>query len=319
MKTALVSGASGVLGSRLVKGLRAGGWAVRALVKPGDPFRDRLAGTGVQLVEADLESPGDSFAQTFSGVDVVYHLAAVILSPEPSVFERINRRGTAHMVEAAAGAGVRHFVYVSSASVTYPRRTPYAESKLAGETLVKQAAAAGHFRYTIVRPTLIYDHQGGQEFLLYWRYLTRFPIVPFIGDGRSRKRPVFAGDIVQGLTAIAGNDRSYDQTYNFSGSDSVTMAELGRLMLEARGQSRPFLHLPVWLFQAAALLAGLFMKDPPLTLQGIAGFVNDADLSPDSAIRDLGYRPVGVRQGLKLHFAAEKAPLSPQPVKELVT
>jgi NADH dehydrogenase len=290
----LVSGAAGVLGSRLVHKLAASGHSVRALVKPGDPCMHRLDGVRCDIREGDIEHAAN-LAGAFDGIDTVYHLAAVILSPDATVFERVNRNGTAHMVAGAAAAGVRHFVYVSSASVTYPRRTRYAESKLAGEALVK---AERRFVHTIVRPTLVYEDNGGQEFLLFQQYLERFPVIPFIGDGRARKRPVHAQDIVEGLAAIAGNPRSHGQTYNFSGADSVSIRELAELMLARRGQRRRFLHLPVSLCQAAALALGAVMKDPPLSLQAIAGLVNDADLPPDAAIRDLGYRPIGVREGL---------------------
>jgi nucleoside-diphosphate-sugar epimerase len=290
----LVSGAAGVLGSRLVHKLAASGQSVRALVKPGDPCVHRLDGVRCDIREGDIEHAA-TLAGVFDGIDTVYHLAAVILSPDPTVFERVNRNGTAHMVAGAAAAGVKHFVYVSSASVTYPRRTRYARSKLAGEALVK---AERRFVHTIVRPTLVYEDNGGQEFLLFQQYLERFPVIPFIGDGRARKRPVHAQDIVEGLAAIAGNPRSHGQTYNFSGADSVSIRELAELMLARRGQRRRFLHLPVSLCQAAALALGAVMKDPPLSLQAIAGLVNDADLPPDAAIRDLGYRPIGVREGL---------------------
>jgi nucleoside-diphosphate-sugar epimerase len=290
----LVSGAAGVLGSRLAHKLAASGQSVRALVKPGDPCVHRLDGVRCDIREGDIEHAA-TLAGAFDGIDTVYHLAAVILSPDPTVFERVNRKGTAHMVAGAAAAGVKHFVYVSSASVTYPRRTRYAESKLAGEALVK---AERRFVHTIVRPTLVYEDNGGQEFLLFQQYLERFPVIPFIGDGRARKRPVHAQDIVEGLAAIAGNPRSHGQTYNFSGADSVSIRELAELMLARRGQQRRFLHLPVSLCQAAALALGAVMKDPPLSLQAIAGLVNDADLPPDAAIRDLGYRPIGVREGL---------------------
>jgi nucleoside-diphosphate-sugar epimerase len=292
----LVSGAAGVLGSRLVHKLAASGQSVRALVKPGDPCVHRLDGVRCDIREGDIEHAA-TLAGAFDGIDTVYHLAAVILSPDPTVFERVNRNGTAHMVAGAAAAGVKHFVYVSSASVTYPRRTRYAQSKLAGEALVK---AERRFVHTIVRPTLVYEDNGGQEFLLFQQYLERFPVIPFIGDGRARKRPVHAQDIVEGLAAIAGNPRSHGQTYNFSGADSVTIRELAELMLARRGQRRRFLHLPVSLCQAAALALGAVMKDPPLSLQAIAGLVNDADLPPDAAIRDLGYRPIGVREGLSV-------------------
>jgi nucleoside-diphosphate-sugar epimerase len=313
--TVLVTGASGVLGSRLVRRLAAAGHPVRALVKPGDPFRGRLCAPGgdgaplpgIEIREADLERP-HSLRGCFDGADTVYHLAAVILSPDPQVFDRVNRQGTAHMVAGAAAAGARHFIYASSASVIYPRRTRYAESKLAGEALVK---AEARFAHTIVRPTLVYDVGGGQEFMLFWRYLERFPVVPFVGDGRARKRPVWAEDIVGGLAAIAGNPRSHGKTYNFSGGESVTIRELAELMLARRGQRKPFLHLPVRLCQAAALAAGLLVEDPPLSLQAIAGLVNDADLLPDLATADLGYHPRGVREGLA-HCFPEDASVVPK-------
>src|SRR5688500_12403542 len=52
-----VSGASGVLGSRLVRTLVESGWSVRALVQPNDPFRGRLDGLGCDLREGDLAHP----------------------------------------------------------------------------------------------------------------------------------------------------------------------------------------------------------------------------------------------------------------------
>jgi nucleoside-diphosphate-sugar epimerase len=293
-----VSGASGVLGSRLVRTLVGAGWSVRALVQPGDPFLARLEGVRCDLREGDLERP-ESLRGVLEGVSTVYHLAAIILSPDRAAFDRINRLGTAHLVAEAARAGVEHFVYVSSASVTYPRLTRYAKSKLAGETLVK---AETRLRHTIVRPTLIYDENGGQEFMRFWSYLERFRVVPFVGDGRARKRPVWAGDIVDGIARIAGNPRAYGKTYNFSGAESVTIQELAELMLARRGMKKRFLHLPVPLCKALAVALGLVTRDPSLSLQAIAGLVHDADLPPDEATRDLGYLPLGVREGLSRCF-----------------
>ncbi|HEY0715011.1 MAG TPA: NAD-dependent epimerase/dehydratase family protein [Polyangia bacterium] len=298
----LVTGATGVLGARLVRALRARGFSVRGLSPPGDPGRARLDGLGCTLVEGDVRNAG-AVPGLFAGIDTVYHLAAVILSPDPQVFETVNRQGTAEMVTAAARAGVRHFVYVSSASVTYPKLTPYGHSKLAGEALVK---AETRFQHTIVRPTLVYDEGGGQEFQLFLRYLQRWPVVPFIGDGRAWKRPVFAGDVVDGLAAIAGNQKSYGKTYNLSGADRIRLIDLARLMLahhDGFGQHRFLLPIPVMFAKAAARCMGALMKDPPLTLQAIAGLVNDADLPPDEAMRDLGYRPTDIRSGFARCFS----------------
>jgi len=295
----LVTGAAGEMGVRLVKRLVAAGWQTRALVLPRDPLRARLDGAGCEIVEGDIRDPG-SLAAAVAGADTIFHLAAVILARDPSLYDSVNRQGTANLVTAAAAAGARHFIYVSSASVTYPRLTPYGRSKLAAERLV---AAERRFQHTIVRPTLVYDHAGGQEFMLFLAYLRRFPVVPFIGPGTARKSPVFADDVVDGLLRIAGNDLTFGKTYNLSGGESITLEGLGRLVLERLGEGKPFLHLPVPLCRALAQVLTLAMKDPPLTPYAVAGFTNHADLDCADAVRDLGYRPRGVRAGIEGCFA----------------
>jgi NADH dehydrogenase len=294
----LVTGGSGVMGSRLVRALAERGHDVRALMLPGDRFRDRLAGVRCELREGDV-ADARSIAGACDGVDTVYHLAAVILSPDATVFERVNRGGTANVVAEAAAAGVRHFVYVSSASVVYPRRTRYAESKLAGEAIVR---AESRFAHTIVRPTLVYDDAGGEEFRRFLDYLRRFPVVPFIGPGRALKRPVFAGDVVDGLLALAGNARAHGKTYNFSGGEALPVGELAELMLAHHGGRRRLVHIPVPLCRAAAAALGRVMRDPPLNHYTIAAMINDADLDPGEAMRDLGWRPLGVREGFARCF-----------------
>ena len=293
-RVVLVTGAAGEVGRRLVRRLASDGWRVRGLVLPGDPLGARLAGTGAEIVEGDVRRPETLVAATM-GVDTVLHLAAVILARDPRDYETINRQGTANLVAAAAGARVRHFVYVSSASVVYPRLTPYGRSKLDAERIV---AATPEFAHTIVRPTLVYDETGGQEFMLFRKYVRRFPVVPFIGPGTALKRPVFSDDVVDGLARIAGNPVCFGKSYNLSGAEAIGLADLGKLILRLEGAERPFLHLPVPLCGVVAAVMGRLMKDPPLTPYAIAGFTNDADLDCTSATRDFGYRPRGVREGL---------------------
>ncbi len=295
----LVTGAAGVMGARLVARLRREGHQVRALVLPGDPLRARLEPLGCELREGDV-SDRSTLSGLCDGVDTVYHLAAVIVSHDPSVFERVNRRGTANVVEAALRGRARHFIYVSSASVTYPRRTPYAESKLAAEGIVR--AAAHELAYTIVRPTLVYEAGGGQELMMFLDYLRRFPIVPFIGAGGALKRPVWAEDVVDGLARLAGSRAAWGKVYNFSGAEPISMRELASLLLLHLDRPRPIVPLPVPLCRALAFVMSHTVPRPALTGSAIAGVINDADLDPSEAMRDLGYRPLGVREGFQRCF-----------------
>ena len=301
----LVTGAAGVMGSRLVARLIDAGFKVRGLVMPGDALRARIERLGCEIWEGDIRDPA-SLRGICEGIDTVYHLAAIIISHDPSAFQRINLDGTTNVLAEAERAHVKHFVYVSSASVTYPRLTSYAQSKLAAE----QRVAARSGEYTIVRPTLVYDERGGLELHMFLDYLRRFPIVPFIGVGDALKRPVWSEDIVDGLLRLVDNPIAFGKTYNFSGGEAISIRDFAHLLLQQHATDRPFVHLPVALCTAAAHVLRRTMAEPPLTLNAIAGVINDANLDPSEAMRDLGYQPIGVRAGFARGLAGGQVRVS---------
>lgn len=290
-KTVLVTGGAGVMGRRLCKGLIERGFTMRVLDRPGT----RIEGLDVDLRHGDISDPS-TLKGLFDGVHTVYHLAAVILPPDPTAFRTVNVEGTRNVVEAAIEAGVEHFIHVSSASVVYPFPTQYSLSKREGEAIVK---GQDRMHWTIIRPTLVYDENGGMEFMKYLDFLKRFPVVPFIGRGRALKNPVHTEDIMKGVIAIAGNPRTYGKTYAFSGGEEISIWDLSRLMLKHQGLSRPFVPIPVWACRALAFLLARVTKNPPLTWQMIAGITQDANLDHTNATEDFGYRPMGVHEGFQ--------------------
>ena len=287
------------MGSRLVKGLLEKGHKVRALVLPDDPLVSRLEDVDCQVFEGDI-TDYDSLVGAFDGVETVYHLAAVILARDPMVFASVNIQGTRNMLKGAHEAGVRHFVYVSSASVVYPETTAYSRSKRECERWVKRYKSMKH---TIVRPTLCYGEDGGLEFDLFWDYLKKFPVVvPFVGWGQALKNPVHVDDLVNGLVAVAGCEKACNKTYNFCGGEEISIGELARLMLQYSGKRKVIVPVPAALCKAAAMVLVMVMKNPPLTWNAVAGVTQDANLDRSEAERDLGYRPIGVREGFKRCF-----------------
>jgi NADH dehydrogenase len=286
------------MGSRLVRGLVSAGWKVRALALPNDPFVSRLAGVDCEIFYGDI-SDAASLEGAFADVETVYHLAAIIIADNRKLFEKINVGGTRNMVEGAVSAGVNHFIFVSSASVVYPKTTPYSLSKRECERIVKEQRV---MNYTVVRPTLAYEENGGQEFMMFMDYLKRYPVVPFIGTGSCLKNPVHVDDLMRGFLALAGNDKSFGKTYNFSGGEELTLWELAGLMLKHQGIKKVFVPIPVPLCRMVSTIMEKTMKRPPLTWNAIAGAIQDANLDHSSATEDLGYNPIGVREGLKKCF-----------------
>ena len=157
-KIVLVSGATGHLGNNLVRFLLKKGFWVRASVRNLSQVDDRLQGLDCEIVQADIQDK-ESLLSAMQDVDVFYAVGAVFKlwakDPKREIYD-VNMLGTRHTIEAAAEAGVRRVVYVSSvAALDYThlptkesygynpdRRDMYYNSKNDGERLAFQLGAA---------------------------------------------------------------------------------------------------------------------------------------------------------------------------------
>jgi len=298
----LITGGTGAMGSVLIPRLIAHGYAIRVLTLPGDRNAAALRRAGVDVRFGDVSHKETLFGSC-DGVSVVLHLAAIIITSDDSLYTSINAGGTRNMVEAAQAARVSHFIHISSASVVYPKPTPYSISKRMAEDFVKRSGLS----WTIVRPTLVCGKQGGQELEMFLDYLKRFPVVPFIGRGEAIKRPVHVDDIIAGLVKLACQRSGNNKIYNFSGATAVSILDFAKLCLVLMDKpGRRVLCLPVWFCKLLAFVMKQLMKDPPLKWSVIAGMIQDADLDPASAIKDLGYNPRGVEEFLPECFPRGK-------------
>jgi nucleoside-diphosphate-sugar epimerase len=294
----LITGGTGAMGGVLVERLLGLGYDVRVLTLPHDPNAGRLTGTKVDLRYGDVADDGQCRGLC-DGVSVVLHLAAIIITGDESRYTSINAGGTRNMVREAEGAGVSHFIHVSSASVLYLHSTPYSISK----RLAEQFVGKSKLSWTIVRPTLVYGKKGGQEFDMFLKYLLRFPVVPFIGSGTALKRPVYVDDVVDGLVTLATQPQGQGKTYNFSGGSAITIRDFSRLCLTLSGRAyKPIVTIPVGVCRVLAAIMKRVMRDPPLKWSVIAGITQDANLDPAEAMRDIGYAPSGVERMLPRCF-----------------
>ena len=113
MKT-LITGASGFVGSAVLRRLLETGHEVRALVRPSS-LRANLEGLTLEIVEGDLNDPA-SLERALQGCEALYHVAADyrLWTPTPQTLYQNNVTGTRNIMRAAGNAGVKRIVYTSS-------------------------------------------------------------------------------------------------------------------------------------------------------------------------------------------------------------
>src|SRR3954464_1676665 len=145
----LLTGATGLVGSALLRLLTAAREPVRCLVR--DPRRLGPERVRVQIALGDLSDP-PSFRNALRGVDTVVHLAAAIRDQPHGSIEELNGIATWRMVEAAERAGVERFIFFSALSASAHNRTRFLRAK----ALAEEAVLASDLDHTIFAPSIIY-------------------------------------------------------------------------------------------------------------------------------------------------------------------
>ncbi len=282
----LVTGGTGLLGSHIVEQLRRRNRPVRALVRRGSDVA-WLKSQGVELAEGDVTDL-ESLRRACRGVECVYHSAARVgdWGPWPD-FVRITIEGTAKLVQAAAEAGVRRFIHISSISaygyvdgenvvldetaplgVNLHRWAYYSRAKVEAEKLVWAAHREGRIRLTVIRPSWLY---GPRDRASIGRLVdaVRTGKAKLIGGGDNRLNVVYAGNVAEACIAAADSERALGEAYNCSNDGVLTLRQYFNRIAEAAGAPPVTKTVPYRVAYAAGFIleciGHLFrLKNPPM-------------------------------------------------------
>ena len=308
-----LTGISGFTGGALGARLAADGHPVRALVRPGSPFRPTAG--GIEIVTGAL-SDADALARLVAGADTVFHIAAMYRSEgTPEEFRAVNRDATRALLDAAAAAGVRRFVYCSTCGVhgsvartpadedaPIDPRDPYQETKLEGEHACRDVAAQSPMDVVVIRPCAIYG-PGDTRMLKMFRLVQR-GLFLFVGDGRPNFHPVYIDDLVQGFVLAMRAPRAAGETFIIGGADYLPLRDYVAAAARAVGVPPPTRRVPYGLMQAAAWGCETLFKplglQPPLHRRRLTFFKHNRAFSIAKARRLLGYQPAtGLDEGFR--------------------
>jgi nucleoside-diphosphate-sugar epimerase len=277
-KTIAVTGATGFVGSTLIKAAADQGLNVRALTRRPQPDM-----AGVIWVEGALDKP-ESLARLVEGSDAVIHVAGVVNAPTREGFELGNIRGTQAIIAAAKAAGVARFVHVSSLAAREPGLSVYGWSKAGAEDAVR----ASGLDWAMVRPPAIYG-PGDMEMLdIFKMAKTGVMLMPPAGH----LSVIHAGDLVQLLLALTAANAPVGKTYEVDDGQpgGWTHAGFAKAIADAMSRRALVLSTPHAVLKIGSVLDRLLRGDKAkLTADRVNYFCHpdwrvDASARPDEAL-----------------------------------
>jgi NADH dehydrogenase len=261
----LLTGATGTVGTALLRRLTLDGRPVRALVSDGQRLGDQRV--RVQIALGDLADP-PSFRNALRGVDTVIHLAASIRDQPRASIEELNALATLRLVRAAERAGVRRFLFFSAMNASHHSRTRFFRAK----ALAEEAVRASSLDTTVFRPSIVYT--PGDPWLTLLDRLSRLPAMPVSGSGRALYQPVWAEDVAEAV--VNGLSRP-DTSYELAGPEVLSYNDIVRAVLRAANRRRRLLHVPLPLVRASLKVLRFatweeaeLMEEPMVTDRGTA-------------------------------------------------
>jgi len=278
---ALVTGATGFVGSHLVERLLADGREVRCLVRRTSAL-GFLEGKDVELCLGDLAEV-DRVERATEGVDTVFHCAALVRDfGRRGEFAMANVQGVSNLLEAACRKRVRRFVHLSTNDFygrqnrlgvtedTRPAPIPFAYSvtKREGEALVQQAHAERGLETVVLRPPTIYGPRAVSLILEIADLILRGDMV-LVDHGAARAGLCYVTNLVDAMVLAAAAPAAAGQAYNVSDGSSATWKEFVDALSDLLGRPRVRRSMPYGLAYPAsvameALWALLFPGQRPL-------------------------------------------------------
>jgi dihydroflavonol-4-reductase len=315
--TVLITGASGFVGSAVLRHLVQAGHRVRALVRP-DSDRRNLDGVPVEIVVGDLRDRA-SLERAAAGCSGLFHVAADyrLWTPKPDGIYQTNVSGTRELMLAAAAAGVERIVYTSSVATLglTPDGTPadetapaaiddmighYKRSKFLAEAEVLKLAEDEGLPVVIVNPS---TPVGPRD-------IKPTPTGRMIVEAAAGRMPAFVDtglNLVHVADVAAGHLLAYERgavgERYILGGDNMTLREILRDIAAITGRRPPRVRLPHGLVVPIAYVAEAWARlgggEPFVTVDGVRMARKLMFFSSQKARDALGFRPRPAAEALR--------------------
>ncbi|TAM88025.1 NAD-dependent epimerase/dehydratase family protein [bacterium] len=267
----LVTGASGFVGSAVVRELLGRGHRARVLYHARKP----LFGEGVEAVQGDV-TDASTLAAAVEGCSAIVHAVQFPSSPveQPRkglTFERVDLGGVRNLLPHAQRAGVTRFIYVSGLGLSERSPLPSHRAKALAERAIRESG----LRFTFIKPSVVAG-EGSRPVRTLASLIRKAPVIPLIGDGSSKVQPVYVGDVARLIVDALESPGAADRAVEIGGPEVMTMKELMLRIAALMGVHKLALPGPLPLIMLAAALVQ-WLPNPPISPDAVRFLTTDAD------------------------------------------
>lgn len=295
----LITGATGYIGSHLVKRLVAQGERPRCLVRDASKAAHVLPADMVDFALGSTTRPS-SLATAVQGVDTIIHAAFLTADRKQSsgnLYEETNVNGTANLIKAAKEAGVRRIIEISGLGTKPDKPGSYMQGRYLAEEMLMNSGLA----WTIIRPSVLFGKDApfikGLADLIH-----SSPILPLIGGGKIMFQPIYIEDVVTVIVKVLeAPDRTDGKIYTIGGPEYYTFTQILDELLQAMKMQRSKVYAPTLFVGIGAAAMEAVLPKPPLTKAAMTLFSFDNITDLNSVEQPFGFKPISFHQYLTEH------------------
>ncbi len=288
-----VTGATGFLGSHLVRALAKNNLEFICLVRSKSPRMTRLKDFSGSLREVDF-TKSESVEKALAGCDTLVHSMGLI-NGEEDILRRVNIDYTRALLQAAKGK-IKKMIFISSVAAIQ-RHGFYGKTKFEAEEVVR----ASGIPYLILRPAFIYGNGDENNTGLMIRTLKKFPLVPLLGGGNFKLQPIYVGDVVsvilEGLQKPAPN-----REYNIAGPGQISLKEILEILAFYLNVQRCFVPVPLKPVQFVVRLLLPLLKYTSIPAKQILELDKHEAFDISKTQADFNFNPMPFPEGAKKIF-----------------
>lgn len=292
---ATVFGATGFLGRYVVNRLtRSGTQVIIPFRGSEDDVRHlRVMGELGQIVFMNYDLRDyDSILKTMSHSNVAINLVGRNFPTRNYSMEDVHVVGAEKIAEAAKQCGVNQLIHVSALNAHAGSESKFYQVKARGERAVTSTFPSA----TIVRPAECYGQED--RYLNKYAYLRKLPFVPLVNSGwNTTKRPLYVGDVAQGIVSAMKDPTSIGKTYEFYGPEEYYLHDLVTFVFRMVRKPCRILPVPMPFHKAAGWFGEQTVFSPKHSRDlAIRQFASEEVHEDAHTLEDLGITPVNMNE-----------------------